>query len=152
MIIEINGVEIKNVSNLQEQVAINRPGDKILVKYIRDGKTKTANATLKNTLGTTEVVASSNSFSIDGARFADVPKDLKEKLEIDGGAQVTEIEKGKWKSSGITKGFIVTSLNKRNISDVEELSTILSQLPKNDGVLVEGMYPNGVKAYYGIGW
>ena len=152
VIIEINGVEIKNVSNLQEQVAINRPGDKILVKYIRDGKTKTANATLKNTLGTTEVVASNNSFSIDGARFADVPKDLKEKLEIEGGAQVTEIEKGKWKSSGITKGFIVTSLNKRDIANVEDLSAILSQLPKNDGVLVEGMYPNGVKAYYGIGW
>ena len=29
---------------------------------------------------------------------------------------------------------------------------MLSQLPKNDGVLVEGIYPNGVKAYYGIGW
>ena len=24
--------------------------------------------------------------------------------------------------------------------------------PKDDGVLVEGVYPNGVKAYYGIGW
>ncbi len=152
VIIEINGIEIKNVSNLQEQVAINRPGDKILVTYIRDGKTKTLNATLKNTLGTTEVVASSNSFTIDGARFADVPKELKEKLEIDGGAQVSEIENGKWKSSGITKGFIVTSINKRTISDVEDLSTILSQLPKDDGVLVEGIYPNGVKAYYGIGW
>ena len=152
VIIEINGVEIKNVSNLQEQVAINRPGDNILVTYIRDGKTKTINATLKNTLGTTEVVASSNTFSIDGAKFADVPKELKEKLEIEGGAQVSEIEKGKWKSSGITKGFIVTSINKRSISDVESLSTLISQLPKDDGVLVEGIYPNGVKAYYGIGW
>ena len=152
VIVEINGVEIRNVSNLQEQVAINRPGDKILVTYIRDGKTRTLNATLKNTLGTTEVVASSNSFTIDGAVFADVPKELREKLEIDGGAQVSEINNGKWKNSGITKGFIVTSINKRNISDVEDLSTILSQLPKDDGVLVEGLYPNGVKAYYGIGW
>ncbi len=46
----------------------------------------------------------------------------------------------------------MTSINKRSISDVEGLSTILSQLPKDDGVLVEGIYPNGVKAYYGIGW
>ena len=152
VIIEINGVEIRNISNLQEQVAINRPGDKILVTFIRDGKTKTVNATLKNTLGTTEVVASTNSFTIDGAVFADVPKELKEKLEIEGGAQISEISNGKWKSSGITKGFIVTSINKREISDVEELSTLLSQLPKDDGVLVEGVYPNGVKAYYGIGW
>ena len=79
-------------------------------------------------------------------------KELKKKLEIEGGAQISEISNGKWKSSGITKGFIVTSINKRDISDVEELSTLLSQLPKDDGVLVEGVYPNGVKAYYGIGW
>ena len=150
--IDINGTGINNISNLQEQVAINRPGDKILVTYISDGKTKTVNATLKKTLGTTEVVASKNSFTIDGAVFVDVPKELREKLEIEGGAQVSEIGKGKWKSSGITKGFIVTSINKRNISDVEDLSTTLSQLPKDDGVLVEGVYPNGVKAYYGIGW
>ena len=34
VIVEINGMEIKNISNLQEQVAINRPGDKILVTFI----------------------------------------------------------------------------------------------------------------------
>ena len=152
VITEINKVEIKNVSNLQEQIAINRPGDKVEVTYIRDGKTKNTTATLKNTLGTTEVVASNNNFSFDGAKFSDLSKELKEKLELEGGAQVINIENGKWKNAGITKGFIVTSINKRAISDVEDLSTTLSQLPKDDGVLVEGMYPNGIKAYYGIGW
>ena len=34
---------------------------------------------------------------------------------------------------------------KLSLQDVEGLSTILSQLPKDDGVLVEGIYPNGVK-------
>ena len=96
-------------------------------------------------------MASTNSFTIDGAIFVDVPKELKEKLEIEGGAQVSEIGNGKWKSSGITKGFVVTSINKRNISDVEDLSTTLSQLPKDDGVLVEGVYPNGVKAFTPLG-
>jgi Do/DeqQ family serine protease len=152
VITEINDVEIKNVSNLQEQIAINRPGDKVEVTYIRDGKTKSIIATLKNTLGTTDVVASNNNFSFDGAQFSDLSKELKEKLDLEGGAQVINIEKGKWKNTGITKGFIVTSINKRAISDVEDLSTTLSQLPKDDGVLVEGMYPNGIKAYYGIGW
>lgn len=152
VITKINNIEIKNVSNLQEQVAINRPGDKIEVTYIRDGETNKTIATLKNTLGTTGVVASNNNYSFDGAKFSDLTKELKEKLELEGGAQVIGIEKGKWKDAGITKGFIVTSINKRGISDVEDLSTILTQLTKDDGVLVEGIYPNGVKAYYGIGW
>ena len=75
-----------------------------------------------------------------------------ERISPEAPVQVINIEKGKWKNAGITKGFIVTSINKRAISDVEDLSTTLSQLPKDDGVLVEGMYPNGIKAYYGIGW
>ena len=107
VITEINDVEIKNVSNLQEQIAINRPGDKVEVTYIRDGKTKSIIATLKNTLGTTDVVASNNNFSFDGAQFSDLSKELKEKLDLEGGAQVINIEKGKWKNSGITKGFPV---------------------------------------------
>jgi len=152
VIIGINDNEIKNVSNLQEMVAINRPGDKIEVTYIRDGKTKKTTATLKNTLGTTEVIASTNNFSYGGAIFSDISKELKNKLEIEGGAQIVEIEKGKWKSSGIAKGFVVTTINKKEVTSVEDLSSILSQLPKNDGVLVEGLYPNGIKAYYGIGW
>ena len=77
---------------------------------------------------------------------------MKEELDIEGGAQIIEIEKGKWKTSGIAIGFIVTSINKKEVTNVEDLSSMLSQLPKNDGVLVEGIYPNGVKAYYGIGW
>ena len=152
VVVAINDNDVKNVSNLQEMVAINRPGDKIKVTYIRDGKTRTTIATLKNTLGTTEVIASSNNFKYDGAVFADINKKLKEELDIEGGAQIIEIEKGKWKTSGIAKGFIVTSINKKEVTNVEDLSSMLSQLPKNDGVLVEGIYPNGVKAYYGIGW
>ena len=99
VIVAINDIEVKNVSNLQEMVAINRPGDKIKVTYIRDSKTRTTIATLKNTLGTTEIIANSNNFKYDGAVFADINKKLKEELEIDGGAQIIEIEKGKWKSS-----------------------------------------------------
>ena len=53
VVVAINDNDVKNVSNLQEMVAINRPGDKIKVTYIRDGKTRTTIATLKNTLGTT---------------------------------------------------------------------------------------------------
>ena len=56
VITEINKVEIKNVSNLQEQIAINRPGDKVEVTYIRDGKTKNTTATLK-TAPTTTITA-----------------------------------------------------------------------------------------------
>ena len=44
------------------------------------------------------------------------------------------------------------TINKKEVTNVEDLSSMLTQLPKNDGVLVEGIYPNGVKAYYGIGW
>jgi serine protease Do len=49
--VAINESHVKNVAELQEHVARNRPGDKIKVTFIRDGKENTVTATLKNIMG-----------------------------------------------------------------------------------------------------
>ena len=42
------------------------------------------------------------------SNFEKIQSEIKENLNIDGGAQIVELEKGKWKGSGIAKGFIFT--------------------------------------------
>jgi len=150
VIIEVGGVEVKNVSELQEQIARKRPGDKVEVKYIRDGKTKIVTTTLKNTLGNTEIVEARNSMVIEGATFEDLTDEEKEDLEIEGGAKLTEIGNGKWRDAGVDVGFIVISIDKKRVSNVRDLRNAL--LNKNGGTLIEGIYSNGEEAFYGIGW
>ena len=151
VVIGIGDKKVASVAELQEQVAMNRPGDRIKVKYIRDGKLKELFATLKNTEGTTNVIEVTNSFKREGATFEEASVELLEELRIEGGVRVSEVNLGKWKSAGLKKGFIITRLDKTKISSLEQFIALVNNV-KGDGLLIEGYYPNGEKAYYGIGW
>ncbi|MBU1720138.1 MAG: deoxyribonuclease HsdR, partial [Bacteroidetes bacterium] len=56
---------------------------------------------------------------------------------------------GKLRSAGIREGFIITRVDKTPISNTNGLITALKS--KKGGILIEGIYPNGMKAYYGFG-
>ena len=151
VIIAVNEVAVTNTSELQEQVAMNRPGDKVNITYLRDQKTREVSVTLQNSMGTTEVIKSTNSMALEGAEFEDLPKEMLEKMNLKGGIRFKEIGPGKWKNAGIKPGFIVTMVDKREIKNVGEFNTYLSAV-QGDGILISGFYPNGEKAYYGIAW
>jgi serine protease Do len=85
-----------------------------------------------------------------GAKFNDVNKELKLELKLEGGAQVESIFQGKFKNANISEGFIITRVDKMEVKDVDQLLEILSE-KKNEGVLLQGIYPNGRNAYYGVG-
>jgi len=53
VIIKIDEVSVNNVAELQEIVARNRPGDKVTVHFIRNGKEKQTGAVLRNVDGNT---------------------------------------------------------------------------------------------------
>ncbi len=150
VIIAIDGQKVDNVAKLQEKIAVKRPGEKVEVTYVRGGKESTVKATLKGTMGSTEIVQARNSFSLEGGDFVDATEDEKEKLELQGGAKATEINEGKWKEAGIRAGFIITSIDKTNIRNIQDLARVMSN--KSGGTLIEGVYPDGTEAFYGIGW
>ena len=152
VIIAIDDKEVTKTSELQERVALNRPGDQIKVTLLRNGKEKNLVATLKNTLNTTSTIASSNNITIQGGSFVDLTEDEKRKFRIEGGAKLATVEGGKWREAGIEEGFIITGIDKRPIQSVEDLSRALAQSSGGSGLLIQGIYPNGQKAYYGIGW
>lgn len=156
VIIAINGKKVANTAQLQEQVALNRPGDQIDVTYIRGGKTSTVKATLKNQFMTTEVVTASAAseksiYEISGAKVEPVSDRMKSQLDLENGVQVRDLDNGKFKEAGIEEGFIITKIDRRPIVTVDDLTASLDAA-KGEGVLIEGIYPNGEKAYYGLGW
>lgn len=150
IIIEINEKTIKNVAVLQEHVARFSPGEKLNVTILRNGKEQTFEVTLKNIMNNMEVVKASTSKMLGGATFEDLSAAEMKDLGIDGGAKVVEISEGKWKEIGIKEGFIITAVDKGSIANTEELINTLQG--KRGGVLIEGIYPDGTKAYYGMGW
>jgi len=149
IITKINDKNISNVAELQEQIARFSPGEVVEVTYLRDGKEKTTSVELKSLMNTTEIVRASTAQMLGGATFEDVSEDEMEALDITGGSKVVEIREGKWKDIGIQEGFIITAVDKGAIKDTEHLIATLRG--KQGGVLIEGVYPDGTKAYYGMG-
>lgn len=150
VIIGINGHIINSVSELQEWVARNRPGEQIKVKYIRNGKQFEVNATLRNSEGREALEKRDINYSIHGAEVEDVPYRELARLMLEGGVRIKSIDDGKWKNAGVKEKFIVTHIDKVPVDNVDDLNRILEY--KKGGMLVEGIYENGQKGTYGIEW
>jgi Do/DeqQ family serine protease len=149
---QVEGVEVNSATELQAKIGEFRPGDKVSILIERDGKLQEKKVVLKNMEGNTEIIDNSGNQLMKslGAKFIEVDEELKEKLELEGGAQIESIFSGKLKNANIGEGFIITKVDKTEINNTEDLLDILSK-KKDEGVLLQGIYPNGRKAYYGVG-
>jgi serine protease Do len=149
IIISIDGVNVNSTGELQEQINMHKPGDKIVVVVKRDNKRKPLNVTLRNKHGDTQIVKGDNPDDIFGAKFVTASDRDKDELGIRYGVKISELGNGKFKDAGIKKGFIITQVNKSVISGVDDLVRIIKNA--RGGILVEGIYPNGEVAYYVFG-
>jgi hypothetical protein len=107
-------------------------------------------AQLRNFVGNTELDYRPTSSTISGAHFEDVPKSEQVLLGISGGARLKQIEEGKWTDTGIEKGFVITSIDKINVDDAEDLRRIMSN--KSGGILVEGINSDGDSKLFALNW
>ncbi len=145
-ITKINNTEINSSSELQEQVASYKPGDKISVTYIRNGKENTTSLTLKNKSGNYEVVKSETVTDQLGGTLVTIDKATAKKNDVTGGVQVQKLGNGLLKNTRIQEGFIITSVDGQDVNSVEDLNSILSSA--NGTVRLEGVYP-GYDGTYG---
>ena len=148
---KIGAVNVNTSAQLQEQVGKYRPGDKILVTLFRDGREKQLDLVLKNKNGSTNVLkrTKEETFNALGASFEEISLEDKKDLRIDYGLRVLNLSAGKLRSAGVKEGFIITSIDKKPIKSIDDLSLAIKE--KRGGILLEGVYPNGLRAYYGFG-
>jgi serine protease Do len=154
VILKIGEMEVNNVPALQEQISRFRPGDKVMLTLRRGSKEITVPVILKNKKGSTELLAreeaaKAESVNMLGASFEAVSKEEMKRLNIENGLRIVKLNGGKLRSAGIKEGFIITSIDKKKINSVQDLENALAN--KKGGVLIEGVYPNGMRAYYGFG-
>ena len=149
VITKVEGVKINDWPDMLEQVGRHRPGDKIKVAYIRDDKEYESVVTLKNKSGNTSVVKN-EVIKVLGSEISPLSNEDKSSLGIENGVKVTSIGNGVLKNAGIRQNFIITSIDKQPVTNTSDAESLLSD-KKEGGVLVEGVYPNGMRAWYGVG-
>ncbi|KPK86733.1 MAG: deoxyribonuclease HsdR [Bacteroides sp. SM23_62_1] len=148
VITAINGVRINTASELQEQVSRYRPNDKITVTIVRKNKERQLNVILRNPEGGTGLIQKEQTISVLGATFGEVTDLEKQKLGIKEGVKVITVSSGKFRNAGIREGFIITQINNKSVKDSDELNDIIKKA--EGGIYIEGIYPEGLIAYYAI--
>lgn len=150
----VNGVNVKSVAELQEQVGRYRPGDKITITVVRDNKEHKLNVELRNRQGSTGVVSSQTSEDVLGGTYKEVSDKLKQQLGLDYGVEIKSLSKGKLADQGIKPGFIIVKINNQPIRSAEDIQTAYDAAVNNGQqdkvLLIAGLYPNGKIIYYAI--
>lgn len=149
VILDINGVQVNSLSQLQEQISKYRPNQQVELIVNRNNNKKHFTATLRNMKGSLEAVNSNEALSSLGASFQEISDQQKSDLGINYGVQISDLTDGKLRQGGIKEGYIITKVNRTPIKTVDDLKRVIGFT--SGGVLIEGVYPNGVVAYYAIG-
>ena len=151
VIIKMDGKKLHKFSDLQEALAEHRPGDKVKLTIVRDKKEKEVTVTLKNSQGNTQVVKD-RGMEILGAAFKPISNDLKHRLNLSYGLEVTGVSTGKMKEAGIRKSFIILKVNGAAMKSVDDLEAELKAATNSPEqvLFITGMFPSGRRASYAV--
>ena len=151
VIIAVDGRKVTKMSELQEATTRYRPGDKALIRYIRDKKEKTTTITFRNEKGNTNVVKAQN-MDILGAEFTPLTDSQKKSLNLTYGIQISKLKAGRLKEAGIPEDFIILKVNNQNIKTVEDLQSVFKSANSSDEqtLWIWGKTPAGKSGSYAV--
>jgi len=162
IITALNDVELRNSSQMMEQIALRHPGDKIDITYMRNGSPHTSRVTLKSRDDfKTASLSSSKSYKDStwdswlgesdvhsddlGLELSDISDEFKEKYNVKNGVLVNKINPNSTlrQFTNIKDGFLITKINGQNVNSAQEALGLLND--KNN-IRIEGTYP-GTNSY-----
>ncbi|MFK7922013.1 MAG: trypsin-like peptidase domain-containing protein [Bacteroidia bacterium] len=146
VIVEVNGIDIKNDAKLRELVARNRPGDKVDIKVYRDGNYLSMPIQLTNSTGeiTLNTFYRSEQLTKLGVEFRDLTTDELGRLQIDNGVLVSRLHAGTLRQqTDIKENFIIVEVNDEQLNSTDTLTKILEQ--DSGKVKLTGFYPRAYR-------
>ncbi len=151
VITKVNGQSVKSTPELQEQVALFRPGNKIKLEYIRNGRTKTADAILKDANNRSAISGdakkkSSGLENILGFELRNLTENEERKLKTKGAMVISITRGGKIDRTNMDPGYVITRVNDKRVRTIEE---VLEAIRSSDEIVVlEGVYENYPEEYF----
>lgn len=144
VITAIDGKEVTKMAELQEALSQRRPGDKVKVTYLRNKKSHTETAVLRNAQGGTEVLEEVD-IDLFGAQLRPLSDENRQALALRYGLEVIAIKKGKLMEAGITKGMILLQVNDQEMRTVEDFENVVKAANQSsDRVLwIRAITPSG---------
>ena len=143
----LDSVVLSSSAEFSEQIARRRPGDQIIIDYLRNGKEQSTTATLKREM--TQVASANEEESLReiynklGATFAPLDERLKKRYNLNTGVVVTQILRGGFfHQLGVPPGTIIAYINGKPVGSPKDIDIAL-KAARNSRVQILGVAPDG---------
>lgn len=135
----INDVVLNSGAEMQDQISRYKPGDKVTVVYIRGEKEYSSTVTLKNKVGTLDIVKQEVVADRLGADLASLDAKKAREYGINGGVLVKKIKDGVLNDQTRMKdSFVILKVDDKDVKTVEEFNAALGS---KKSVTLSGFYP-----------
>jgi serine protease Do len=143
----VNGVEIFSSAEFSERIARQRPGNKIMLDYLRDGSPGKTEATLKGEESLVTLSDDSEALKIIyeklGAKFSPLSNEMQDRYNLNAGVVLTDVsEDGLFARLGILPGTIIAYINGRAINHPQDIDQALMDA-QNSRIQILGIAPDG---------
>ncbi|MGH1336780.1 MAG: S1C family serine protease [Aureispira sp.] len=145
VIVKVNGIPVKSSPELQEQVGLFRPGEKVGVIFLRAGELKSTDVVLKNSINTTSLGKKRSEKRLASKKT--LLKDLgiearnltTSEARVSDGILITKIiEDGLMEPTNMEEDFIIISVNEEPINNIEDFKDAIVEAEGE--VTLEGFY------------
>lgn len=135
----INGHKVINMAALRNEIALSKPGTRITLGVLREGKTLQIPVEVGNYPSATEPQTAEVSGNKLGFEVQDLTSELARSLGIseDEGVVISKVAPNSpAMMAGLKKGAVIIAVNQKKISSVAEFNAALQNTPKGKPVLL----------------
>ncbi|MBP6430409.1 MAG: trypsin-like peptidase domain-containing protein [Ferruginibacter sp.] len=146
---KINSTLVSSGAEMQGVISEFKPGDKVSVTYVRNGKENVTTVTLKNKSGNFDVVKADAALDALGGEFVTLDSKKAKEYGVAGGVVVKKINPNGGALNDQTRmkdGFVILKVNDADVKSVDDLK---KQIGANKNITISGFYPgyDGVYEY-----
>ncbi len=140
VIVELDGKPVENGNEFLNRVAMLKPGTKVSIVVLRDGKRKTLTAELEKRPPQGQLPGEAPETSRElGFTVKNLTDEYAERLGFEGlsGVVVTSVEAGSQAAKkGITAGMLIMEVNREPVKNTSEFDEAIQKVKKDESVLL----------------
>jgi len=143
IVTQVNGKKVDDAGQLQVVISQQRPGTKVDLEVVRDGKNLTVPVTLEeldSRRGDSTKPGQEYGKARWGLGLMDMTPDMRDQLRLPGnvhGAVIANVQPGSpADNAGVSKGDVIVQVNRRNVQDANDVRRELGSVAQGQDALL----------------
>ena len=149
VIVAIDGQKITDASSVQAKVGSYHPGDKAVIRYIRDGKERETTVVFQAAAQQNGEADADGSIIFYGAHLKAASPETLKALGLKAGVEIVSLDSGKMAEAGAKQGGVIAYVNGEAVSKPEDV--VAKAKKASRAIYIEGVDKNGRSFYFGFG-